>query len=280
MARMRYIKPEFWTDSRMVSLSRDARLLYIGTWNFALCDKGHLEDDALRLKMQVFPADNVDVPALLAELMGAGRIVRVTNGEATWLQIVNLGTHQKVDPRWTPRCPACKASENLTETQESFGGALTSGNAANRPSGGPERASLTETLPNSPQEGIGGEGIGEETSSSPIADAIHDQQPREDVEAVCKRLADGIEGNGARRPAITKGWRDAARLLIDRDGYTIEQINWLIDWTVNDDFWKANVLSMPTFRKKFDQLRLKAMAGRGNQQQPAKTTPRDQWMVR
>lgn len=157
MARMRYIKPEFWTDSRMVQLSIPARLFYIGTWNFALCDKGHLEDDPLRLKMQVFPADNVDVVALLDELMAAGRIVRVTDGQTTWLQIRTLPVHQKTDPRWKPRCPACNASANLSETQESLGEALTSGNAPIAAVLDLPAANLSETLPNSPQEGRGGE---------------------------------------------------------------------------------------------------------------------------
>lgn len=200
MARMRYIKPEFWTDSRMVSLTRDARLLYIGTWNFALCDKGHLEDDALRLKMQVFPADNVDVAALLAELMAAGRIVRVTDGQCTWLQIVHLAVHQKVDPRWTPRCPACKTTTSLTETQESLGGALTSANAPEQAESAPLDANLSGTLPNSPQEGIGGEGRGDRKTRPSAAppdtfDEWWQAYPRK-------------EGKGRARPAYTKAVRD------------------------------------------------------------------------
>ena len=35
MARIRTIKPQFWDDLKIGRLSRDARLLYIGLWNFA-----------------------------------------------------------------------------------------------------------------------------------------------------------------------------------------------------------------------------------------------------
>lgn len=173
MARMRYTKPEFWTDSRMVRLSRDARLFYIGTWNFALCDKGHLEDDPVRLKMQIFPADDVDVPALLDELIQCGRIVRLTAPDGTtWLHIRRLEAHQKVDARWTPRCPACKAAPNLSETLPSSVEALTWGNAPKLAAETPPPENLSETLPNSPQEGRGGEGIGESsTCSSPATPA-------------------------------------------------------------------------------------------------------------
>ena len=36
MARIRTIKPEFWTDEKVVTLPFEARLLFIGMWNF--CD--------------------------------------------------------------------------------------------------------------------------------------------------------------------------------------------------------------------------------------------------
>lgn len=117
MARIRSVKPEFWTDGNMVALSRDARLFYIGLWNFAMCDQGHLEDDPLQLKLKIFPADDIDVAVLLAELTGADRLARIEgpNGRR-YLHIVHLPDHQKVDSRWSTRCPACKDSPSLTET--------------------------------------------------------------------------------------------------------------------------------------------------------------------
>ena len=63
MARIRTIKPEFWTDEKIVELSAFARLLFIGLWNFA-DDAGRMEFSAKRLKMQIFPADDVDISAL------------------------------------------------------------------------------------------------------------------------------------------------------------------------------------------------------------------------
>lgn len=107
----------------------------------------------------------------------------------------------------------------------------------------------------------------EKDSSSPIADAIPDQ-PRDDVERLCTRLAACIEGNGVKRPTIGKAWRDSARLLMDKDGHTEQQVAWVIDWATADDFWKANILSMPKLREKFDQLVLKA---RGSNVTPIRT---------
>lgn len=81
---------------------------------------------------------------------------------------------------------------------------------------------------------------------------------REDVETLCKRLAARVEANGSKKVTIGKQWRDAARLMLDKDGRTYDQIAYLIDWSQNDEFWRANILSMPKLREKFDQLRLKA----------------------
>jgi hypothetical protein len=71
MARIRSIKPEFWTDEKLTECSLSARLFFIGTWNFA-DDKGNLQASAKRLKMQIFPADNIDCQPLLDELITHG----------------------------------------------------------------------------------------------------------------------------------------------------------------------------------------------------------------
>lgn len=81
---------------------------------------------------------------------------------------------------------------------------------------------------------------------------------RGDVESLCEHLADRIEKNGSRRPAATQSWRTAARLMLDRDGLSVSQVHKIIDWCQDDEFWRANILSMPKLREKFDQLRLQA----------------------
>ncbi|AJR18523.1 hypothetical protein [Pimelobacter simplex] len=87
------------------------------------------------------------------------------------------------------------------------------------------------------------------------------ENEREDVERICQHLADRIEANGSKRPAIVKGWRTSARLLLDRDGRTEEQVHRAIDWCQDHDFWRSNILSMPKLREKYDQIRLQAQQG-------------------
>jgi hypothetical protein len=79
---------------------------------------------------------------------------------------------------------------------------------------------------------------------------------RNDVLTLCEFLSDKIEDNGSKRPTPNKQWYDAARLLLDRDGRDYIEAKQLIIWCQENTFWRANILSMPKFREKYDQLRL------------------------
>ncbi len=69
MARIRTIKPEFWEDEGVAALSRDARLLWIATWNCA-DDEGILRWTPDYIKAQVFP---YDADVTLAKGLGRGQ---------------------------------------------------------------------------------------------------------------------------------------------------------------------------------------------------------------
>jgi len=165
MARIRSIKPDFWTDGNMIGLSFAARLFYIGTWNFSLCDRGHLPDDPMGLKLKILPADDVDAAALLTELLVTGRLVRRRSPDGrTYLFNPRLGEHQKVDTRWQSRCPHCAA-----EAEGGFVEEQPVSPEPPRPPASPvespgSNATRTVTDPNPPMDRrvIGGDGIGED----------------------------------------------------------------------------------------------------------------------
>lgn len=98
MARIRTIKPEFWTSEQVLECSPIARLLFIGMWNF--CDDGGNTVDSERtLKAQVFPADDIsasDVRRLLDELSSNGLIVKYSNENKDFLHVTGW-KHQKID---------------------------------------------------------------------------------------------------------------------------------------------------------------------------------------
>lgn len=111
MARIRTIKPEFWTDERIVELSAFARLLFIGLWNFC-DDDGRMVYSPKRIKLQIFPADDVQISELFGELRGKSEDFGVKSlvdiygiGNTQYLQVSNFSKHQKVDKRTPSKVP-------------------------------------------------------------------------------------------------------------------------------------------------------------------------------
>jgi len=86
-----------------------------------------------------------------------------------------------------------------------------------------------------------------------------DDPPRDDVEALCTRLHDLVIAGGS-KANISGKWRTEARLLLDRDERDFQKTLNLIEWSQQNPFWRKNILSMPKFREKYDQLRLAALA--------------------
>lgn len=107
------------------------------------------------------------------------------------------------------------------------------------------------------------------TSGSNASPTTDPEPVRGDVDRICAHLADHIEANTGTRPSIGAKWRDAARLLIDRDQRTEAQVIAAIDWCQSDEFWRGNILSLPKLREKYDQLRLHAQRSKA-------TTPQQQ----
>ena len=91
-------------------------------------------------------------------------------------------------------------------------------------------------------------------SSSEVADATL----RPDVIFLLNLLDEEIRKNGGKVPSRTKKNADAARLMLDRDGLSVDNVAGAIRWCQADEFWRSNVLSMSKLREKFDQLRLAA----------------------
>jgi hypothetical protein len=95
MARIRTIKPEFFTSEDIVSLSPMARLLYIALW----CEadrEGRMTWRPKTFKMRYLPADSCDVDALCQELVAAKLVKLYGEGLA---YIPRFHAHQHVNPR-------------------------------------------------------------------------------------------------------------------------------------------------------------------------------------
>ena len=94
MARIRYIKPEFFSDEDLAELKFETRLTFAGLWCFA--DRlGRLEDRPKFLKAMIFPYDNVDMEKQLQALSAKPFIQRYEVEGKKFIQIINWEKHQK-----------------------------------------------------------------------------------------------------------------------------------------------------------------------------------------
>jgi hypothetical protein len=99
MARIRTIKPEFWTSEQIVDCSPTARLLFVGMWTF--CDDNGIHPDSVkRLKMEVFPSDGMSdtkIQGMISELLKVGLIEHYTVENQGFWRVTGWAKHQKIE---------------------------------------------------------------------------------------------------------------------------------------------------------------------------------------
>jgi len=243
MPKIRGVHPDIWTDEDFVELSPFARLLWIGMWNYA-CDNGHIADKSKQIKMRLLPTDDVNAAELLRELERNGRIER----SGGWITVPNFTKRQRPDKRYFITCEAPGCTKPGDPERETRGGHAGKGDISTPHSMGP----LGDG------EVMVKDGDGDKSRELALTEA-----PREDVDRICEHLAGLVAANGSKAPTITARWRDSARLMLDRDGRTEQEIHGAIDWCQADEFWRGNILSLPKLREKYDQLRLQAQRRSG-----------------
>jgi hypothetical protein len=99
MARIRSIKPEFFTSEQIVECSTSARLLFVGLWCFC-DDAGRHPASVRRLKMEVFPGDSFSVEQVetwVNELIAAGLISAYESQGVAYWWVTGWDKHQKID---------------------------------------------------------------------------------------------------------------------------------------------------------------------------------------
>lgn len=98
MARIRTIKPEFWTSEQVMECSPLSRLLFIGLWNFC-DDAGNHPMSPKTIKALIFPGDDVtasQVSVMLDELVANRLIALYESSSKQYLHVMGWH-HQKID---------------------------------------------------------------------------------------------------------------------------------------------------------------------------------------
>lgn len=99
MARIRSIKPEFWVSEQVAECSTNARLTFIGLWNFA-DDNGVHPAKPKTLKAELYPMDDVtsgQVAEWVEELLRVGLLASFESGGEGYWHITGWSRHQKID---------------------------------------------------------------------------------------------------------------------------------------------------------------------------------------
>lgn len=111
MARIRSIKPEFFTSESMGAVSLGAERTFAGIWTIA-DDRGRLRDQAAVINGALWPLrpehTAVDLESELGELEREGVICRYTGCDGKrYLHVVNW-VHQRVEKPSRSRMPVCQ----------------------------------------------------------------------------------------------------------------------------------------------------------------------------
>lgn len=196
MARIRTIKPEFWTDDKLTECSLSARLLFIGTWNFA-DDAGNLDRSAKQIKARVFPVDNIDCEPLIQELITHGLLIEYACDGKNYLHIQGFVKHQVINRPSAPHCPAFDQSLIVH-------GVL---------------------VDHSVSAHAGREGKGKERKKEPpaSADGFCFKTEVMNLGVPADLVADWLKVRKAKRAANTKTALDRFKSELDKSGWTAEQ---------------------------------------------------------
>ena len=255
MARIRSIKPEFFTSLTVAALPLSARLTFIGLWTY-VDDNGVGPADPRLIRAAVWPLE--DAPDILQrtreDLQSLQEARLITLYEASGRPLVCISgweEHQKVSHPRKPRFP----TPNELPRSPDLGSSDSPEDYRSAPE---DRQRAPED--DAPEQGAGSREQGKGIEAISEADAPGESAPRADIERVCHHLAVVIEKGGTKKPRISKTWRNDVRLLLDVDGVTADQAVAAIDWAHADDFWQAHILSPGKLRAKYETLRRQARA--------------------
>lgn len=281
MARIRTIKPEFFTSETVGEWSDSTQIIFIGLWNHAR-DNGVGSANQRYLAGQIRPfMDQAEavrrIQVALQECSRSGVLRLFTRGNRDFYAVVNWKEHQSIqkptpapagfelpnpeeEAEYRRRNPWLEDDHETSDESSPDLQVVPLPEDYGRTTGG-----LREDyrLERKGKEGKGREGKNYVRDAArpavqlPLTAevVVHAEPPRPDVEALCDRLlAKLVETDYKPLPKITQVWRDQARLLLDKDERNVDQALRLIDWALENDFWSTNIASMGKFRTQYPKL--------------------------
>lgn len=197
MARIRTIKPEFFTSEDIVLLSPLARLLYIALW----CEadrEGRMVWRPGTFRLRYLPGDNCDIEKLCGELIHRGLVKLYGDGFAL---IPAFRAHQHVNPR--------ESVSQIPSPDNDLGDPPGSKRGTRKPR-------VDDASPRVPDAQGGREGKGMNNPPTPLARGVGRSRPRKPEQPTAE-TADPSEALQQRGVAVGVGRWTAGTLSDYRD---------------------------------------------------------------
>ncbi|MBF0410953.1 MAG: hypothetical protein HQM10_26655 [Candidatus Riflebacteria bacterium] len=273
MARIRTIKPEFWDDERIAKLPFQARLLFIGTWNYS-DDFGIVKANAVWLKSKIFPFDDtlraLDVQKWLNALVEARMLIPLVFENESYYKIRTFRAHQLINRPGKRTIPEAEENRLLSEYnipkstdeyQENYSEndhEIITDDSRNIHGGFTERSVndhgiITER---SQPERKGKERKGKDSNKSSCPkNKFSDAQKifAEDMFSKIKLIAPHLK-------AKVESWANEIRLIEEQDHIPLNRIKDIFEWAHADSFWKTNILSPASLRRNIPRLEAKMLS--------------------
>ncbi|MFD5384330.1 hypothetical protein ACFWMG_05035 [Streptomyces sp. NPDC127074] len=113
MARIRTIKPEFFTSLTVADLTPEQRLTFIGLWTHA-DDAGRCVDDPRLIKAAIWPLDDrtaADIEIDLKALSESSLITRYIVNRKRYIAVTNWREHQRINRPTASKLPPVEQGE-------------------------------------------------------------------------------------------------------------------------------------------------------------------------
>ena len=253
--RTRDLKPGFFKNEVLGQLPPLARLYFQGLW---LCAdrEGRLEDRPVKWKGMVLPFDDLDAEATVEILKEKDFLVRYQVNGVRFLQITNFLRHQ--NPHWrepASEFPPPSVDEASTAMQSPSIAVHGPSMAVHTPS----RASEPGTNPAALSSLSAPLQKEEEKNKTP-------QILQSEALAAARLLSESVrmvnpkhrELQEPRIEGTLERWARDLDLLNRRDKQSWEDIERVIKWLPDDEFWPHVILSGRNVRKHWDKLWEKA----------------------
>ncbi len=88
----------------------------------------------------------------------------------------------------------------------------------------------------------------------PVPSVSSNELTSSDASDLCQKLEASLHAWGA-KGHTTEAWTTAADRLLRLDKRPLDEVIRVLEWATKSEFWRPNIMSMATFREKYDTLR-------------------------